>query len=159
MLVVFGIKSLRKENTKHHGHGRHSRRSRDSHVVYRTIKSSSYHRLYIPTYVVNIMTTLQFVRLFVYGTLKSGEPNHYILSDRAIGKARLITKAKTKQKYPLVVASDFNLPFMLPVPGKGEVICDWIVCVCGVWVCGCVGGCVDVCVGVGVCTVWVCGWV
>ena len=111
--------------------------------------------------VVTIMANLQFVRVFVYGTLKSGEPNHCILSDRTIGKARLITKAKTKQKYPLVVASDYNLPFLLPVPGKGEVICDWLVCVvvvvvclyrcvCCCW-CGGGGVCVCVCPSLSVC--------
>ena len=62
------------------------------------------------------------LRIFVYGTLKIGEPNHYILCDQALGKGSLLSKAMTKHKYPLVVASDCNIPYMLPVPGKGEVI-------------------------------------
>lgn len=59
--------------------------------------------------------------VFVYGTLKRGLPNHPLLCDTAIGYASFLGHAHTRDRYPLVVASRYNLPFLLPVPGKGEV--------------------------------------
>ena len=57
--------------------------------------------------------------VFVYGTLKSGLRNHYILSDP--DPAKLLGLAETVQKFPLIVASEFHCPFLLQAEGKGEV--------------------------------------
>ena len=59
--------------------------------------------------------------VFVYGTLKRGQPNYPLLCDSANGHASFLGSAHTKDCHPLVVASRYNLPFLLPVPGKGEV--------------------------------------
>uniref|UniRef100_A0A182PYE0 Gamma-glutamylcyclotransferase family protein n=1 Tax=Anopheles epiroticus TaxID=199890 RepID=A0A182PYE0_9DIPT len=58
-------------------------------------------------------------RVFVYGTLKRDEPNHHWLTDAANGQARFIAKGRTVERYPLVVATRHNVPFLLDVPGKG----------------------------------------
>lgn len=66
--------------------------------------------------------------VFVYGTLKRGLSNHPLLCDTAIGYASFLGPVHTRDHYPLVIASRYNLPFLLPVPGKGEV--GWAI---GVW--------------------------
>ena len=43
--------------------------------------------------------------VFVYGTLKKGQPNHHWLSDSENGFQRFISAAKTEVKFPLVIAS------------------------------------------------------
>lgn len=58
-------------------------------------------------------------RVFVYGTLKKGEPNHYWLTEEKNGKATYIASGKTSIKYPLVIASRYNIPFLLDQPGVG----------------------------------------
>ncbi|KAK3784533.1 hypothetical protein RRG08_020638 [Elysia crispata] len=59
--------------------------------------------------------------VFVYGTLKTGQPNHYYLTeDFSTGKATLLGTGETMHAFPLVVATVNNLPFLLPVEGKGE---------------------------------------
>ncbi|XP_047484468.1 putative gamma-glutamylcyclotransferase CG2811 isoform X1 [Penaeus chinensis] len=60
--------------------------------------------------------------VFVYGTLKQNEPNHHWLTDKENGESKLVGKATTQERYPLVIASKFNIPFLLAVPGKGEQI-------------------------------------
>lgn len=67
------------------------------------------------------MMTSVLRTVFVYGTLKRGQPNHALLRDTAIGHASLLSPAHTRECHPLVVSSRYNLPFLLPVPGKGEV--------------------------------------
>lgn len=59
--------------------------------------------------------------VFVYGTLKRGQPNHPLLCDPTIGNASFLSPAHTRDRHPLVVSSRYSLPFLLPVPGKGEV--------------------------------------
>lgn len=59
-------------------------------------------------------------RIFVYGTLKTGQPNHYRLLDGANGQARLVCAARTVQRYPLVIGGRHNVPFLLDVPGRGH---------------------------------------
>ncbi|XP_050067589.1 putative gamma-glutamylcyclotransferase CG2811 [Anopheles maculipalpis] len=61
-------------------------------------------------------------RVFVYGTLKKGEPNHYWLTDVSNGKARYIAKGRTNERYPLIIATRYNIPFLLDVPGKGHFV-------------------------------------
>lgn len=61
--------------------------------------------------------------VFVYGTLKTGEPNHDVIVKRTEGIARFIGKAKTLKKWPLVIASRYNIPYLLHSEGKGMVCC------------------------------------
>ncbi|VDM58288.1 unnamed protein product [Angiostrongylus costaricensis] len=57
-------------------------------------------------------------RVFVYGTLKRGEPNADVITNTA-GRYRFIGEGRTKVPYPLIVASKYNIPFVLNEPGKG----------------------------------------
>ncbi|XP_061620819.1 gamma-glutamylaminecyclotransferase-like [Phyllopteryx taeniolatus] len=59
-------------------------------------------------------------RLFVYGTLKGGQPNHYCMLDKSIGAAQLLATAVTTEKFPLVIAGEYNIPFLLNLPGQGH---------------------------------------
>lgn len=61
------------------------------------------------------------IRVFVYGTLKRGQPNHHLIESVVNGKALFIGEGKTVVKYPLIIASRCNIPFLLPVEGTGEV--------------------------------------
>ncbi|CAI2349549.1 unnamed protein product [Caenorhabditis sp. 36 PRJEB53466] len=63
---------------------------------------------------------LQKINVFVYGTLKTGEPNHKVLSETD-GEYRFISSGSTAQRFPLVVGTKFNIPFLLDEPGKGNV--------------------------------------
>ena len=67
--------------------------------------------------------TMSLTNIFVYGTLKTGQPNHYFISQAAEDghEATLIGHAKTVQRYPLVVAGCVNCPYLLDAPGKGKV--------------------------------------
>lgn len=60
-------------------------------------------------------------KVFVYGTLKKGEPNQHWLTKEAHGYAQFINQATTTEKYPLVIASKYNIPFLLDKPGSGQV--------------------------------------
>ena len=57
--------------------------------------------------------------VFVYGTLKQGEPNHYLLENQTNGVGTYIGMAKTVKEFPLVIASRYNIPYVLDCPGKG----------------------------------------
>ncbi|XP_074520785.1 gamma-glutamylaminecyclotransferase-like [Halichoeres trimaculatus] len=59
-------------------------------------------------------------RVFVYGTLKRGQPNNYRMFDLSNGKAELLASARTTQKYPLIIATKYNIPFLLNIPGEGH---------------------------------------
>ena len=61
-----------------------------------------------------------FIQVFVYGTLKRNCPNNYLLKDPNKGIAKYVCSATTKDKYPLVVTSDYNIPFLLNKPGVGN---------------------------------------
>ncbi|VDO93962.1 unnamed protein product [Heligmosomoides polygyrus] len=61
------------------------------------------------------------IRVFVYGTLKRGEPNANVLSNTE-GCHRFIGEGRTKTPYPLIVASKYNIPFVLNEPNKGYQI-------------------------------------
>ncbi|RWS05940.1 gamma-glutamylaminecyclotransferase B-like protein, partial [Dinothrombium tinctorium] len=60
--------------------------------------------------------------VFVYGTLKTNQPNHKYLMDESSGKAKLVCKARTKDKWPLVIASKYNIPYLLLEKGKGHQV-------------------------------------
>lgn len=61
-------------------------------------------------------------KLFVYGTLKSGEPNHKLLKDTKNGYAKFICTATTNNKMPLVIATRYHIPFVLNKPGTGNQV-------------------------------------
>ncbi|CAG2191456.1 gamma-glutamylaminecyclotransferase C-like [Mytilus galloprovincialis] len=58
--------------------------------------------------------------VFVFGTLKRGQPNFYLLEDAGNGLAVYLADGVTEEKFPVVIASSCNIPFMLPVAGKGK---------------------------------------
>lgn len=60
--------------------------------------------------------------VFSYGTLKSGEPNFEVMNDPSKGRSTFVGAGETVKRYPLVVASQYAVPFLLLVEGKGEVI-------------------------------------
>ncbi|KAB7505203.1 putative gamma-glutamylcyclotransferase [Armadillidium nasatum] len=64
----------------------------------------------------------KFHKVFVYGTLKTNEPNYHWLTEKENGHSRLVGNAKTAQKYPLVIASRYNIPYALDKEGVGENI-------------------------------------
>ncbi|KAL4228659.1 hypothetical protein ACF0H5_011704 [Mactra antiquata] len=59
--------------------------------------------------------------VFVYGTLKTGEPNiRYMTEEFKQGLCEFRGLAHTKEKFPLVVASRYNIPYLLYKPGTGH---------------------------------------
>ncbi|CAL1277737.1 unnamed protein product [Larinioides sclopetarius] len=58
--------------------------------------------------------------IFVYGTLKRNEPNHDLVTDSSKGKAIFEGMARTVQKFPLVIASRYNIPYLLYKEGVGK---------------------------------------
>ncbi|CAK1593130.1 unnamed protein product [Parnassius mnemosyne] len=58
--------------------------------------------------------------VFVYGTLKRNEPNHHWLSNSKNGVSKFIAVGKTDKKYPLIIATKYNIPFILHKPGLGH---------------------------------------
>lgn len=60
-------------------------------------------------------------RVFVYGTLKSKEPNAHVIAEAVEkGHARFVCRAQTIDRYPLLIASRYNIPFLLYHPGEGK---------------------------------------
>jgi len=60
--------------------------------------------------------------IFIYGTLKKGEPNHWLIK-KLRNHARFLSQAQTKEKLPLVIdKDDHNLPKLLNKPGIGKFI-------------------------------------
>jgi len=57
--------------------------------------------------------------IFIYGTLKRGQPNHYILE--TFGYHQFSGTGCTELNYPLIIDTSANLPFLLDAPGKGQV--------------------------------------
>ncbi|XP_020894240.1 putative gamma-glutamylcyclotransferase CG2811 [Exaiptasia diaphana] len=62
------------------------------------------------------------VRIFVYGTLKRGFPNHHLIETPPSGKVTYIGCGQTLESYPMVTGTDADIPFLLPFPGKGSKI-------------------------------------
>lgn len=58
--------------------------------------------------------------VFIYGTLKKGQPNYHNMLDTTKGSAKYLGQARTMDKYPLVIAGKYNIPFLLNVPGEGQ---------------------------------------
>ena len=56
------------------------------------------------------------VNIFVYGTLKTGEPNHYWFEEASANdgaRVDLVGAGITLEKLPLIVATEFNIPMLL----------------------------------------------
>eukprot|EP00079_Xenopus_tropicalis_P011355 XP_002937126.1 PREDICTED: gamma-glutamylaminecyclotransferase [Xenopus tropicalis] len=64
----------------------------------------------------------KMTNIFVYGTLKRGQPNHTVMTCYKHGKAVFKGMGKTVEKYPLVIAEEANIPFLLNIPGTGRRI-------------------------------------
>lgn len=56
-------------------------------------------------------------KVFVYGTLKKGEPNHQWFAKDQKGYYKYLYDAKTTDKFPLIIGTKFNIPFVLYSPG------------------------------------------
>lgn len=61
-------------------------------------------------------------KVFVYGTLKNGQPNHYWLTNTMNGLASYASSGTTKNRFPLVIGTRYNVPFLLNKPGTGRNI-------------------------------------
>ncbi|XP_010219607.1 PREDICTED: gamma-glutamylaminecyclotransferase isoform X2 [Tinamus guttatus] len=59
-------------------------------------------------------------RVFVYGTLKQGQPNYGHMLNTAKGIAKFQGRGRTVERYPLVIAGKYNIPYMLNMPGTGH---------------------------------------
>lgn len=73
-------------------------------------------------------------KVFVYGTLKRNEPNHDWLTKPENGIGTFVDTGVTKSKYPLIIATKYNIPFILQSPGigyqvKGNVCMNRISCI------------------------------
>merc|ERR1712226_898688 len=58
--------------------------------------------------------------VFVYGTLKRDEPNWPWMTDAKHGFYEFMAEGSTEASYPLVIASKYNIPFMLDLPDHKE---------------------------------------
>lgn len=58
------------------------------------------------------------IKVFIYGTLKKNEPNHYHLVERG---AKFMCKAVTVEKWPLIIGTVANIPFLLNKKDSGKV--------------------------------------
>uniref|UniRef100_A0A8C6TRK7 Gamma-glutamylaminecyclotransferase n=1 Tax=Neogobius melanostomus TaxID=47308 RepID=A0A8C6TRK7_9GOBI len=61
-------------------------------------------------------------RVFVYGTLKKGQPNYYRMFDSSNGTTQFLGTAKTVERFPLVIAGTYNIPYLLNIPGQGHQV-------------------------------------
>ena len=52
--------------------------------------------------------------VFVYGTLKMGEPNHHWLAEGR-GRSALLGPGLTSDIWPLVVVTEYNIPMLLGI--------------------------------------------
>uniref|UniRef100_A0ABI7WN98 Gamma-glutamylaminecyclotransferase n=2 Tax=Felis catus TaxID=9685 RepID=A0ABI7WN98_FELCA len=64
----------------------------------------------------------RMARVFIYGTLKRGQPNHKVLLDGANGRAAFQGRGRTVEPYPLVIAGEHNIPWLLNLPGQGRCV-------------------------------------
>ncbi|XP_022817281.1 putative gamma-glutamylcyclotransferase CG2811 isoform X2 [Spodoptera litura] len=78
------------------------------------------HKIPKPIDVHTIRTIMH--KVFVYGTLKRNEPNHCLLQDSNNGIGCFVAEGYTKTKYPLIIATKYNIPFILHCPGKGHFV-------------------------------------
>ena len=64
---------------------------------------------------------ISLTKVFFYGTLKKNEPNYEYVVEK---KAKFVADGVTVDKWPLIVATNLYLPFMLDKKGyeNGKVI-------------------------------------
>ncbi|XP_060077250.1 putative gamma-glutamylcyclotransferase CG2811 [Ylistrum balloti] len=62
------------------------------------------------------------MKVFVYGALQRGQPNSHLFDNTKDGHYKYLGVGITVKKYPLVIASRFNIPFMLHVEDSGNRI-------------------------------------
>uniref|UniRef100_A0A8C8SQV7 Gamma-glutamylaminecyclotransferase n=1 Tax=Pelusios castaneus TaxID=367368 RepID=A0A8C8SQV7_9SAUR len=62
----------------------------------------------------------RMARVFVYGTLKKGQPNYQHMINGTHGIAKFQGRGHTMEKYPLVISGKYNIPFLLNIPGTGH---------------------------------------
>ncbi len=83
-----------------------------------------------PQLIINVMCPAVYMHnVFIYGTLKKGQPNHFIIKNTANGQAEFLTRARTVERYPLVIDTKYNYPFLLNEPGRGQHVHGEIYCV------------------------------
>ncbi|KAK7162262.1 hypothetical protein R3I94_004804 [Phoxinus phoxinus] len=70
--------------------------------------------------IVSVFPAVHMAKVFVYGSLKKGQPNHFSMMDHANGQAEFVAHARTVDRYPLVIATKYNVPYLLNVPGTGQ---------------------------------------
>lgn len=63
---------------------------------------------------------VEMLLVFVYGTLKLNQPNYHKLLDNANGEANLVKNGITNDKYPLVIGTRYNIPFLVDLPDVGH---------------------------------------
>nr|XP_012607313.1 gamma-glutamylaminecyclotransferase isoform X1 [Microcebus murinus]XP_012607314.1 gamma-glutamylaminecyclotransferase isoform X1 [Microcebus murinus]XP_012607315.1 gamma-glutamylaminecyclotransferase isoform X1 [Microcebus murinus]XP_012607316.1 gamma-glutamylaminecyclotransferase isoform X1 [Microcebus murinus]XP_020145847.1 gamma-glutamylaminecyclotransferase isoform X1 [Microcebus murinus] len=66
--------------------------------------------------------SVPMAHVFLYGTLKRGQPNHKVMLDGANGSAAFCARGRTLQPYPLVIAGQYNIPRLLNLPGTGRCV-------------------------------------
>ncbi|XP_045208146.2 putative gamma-glutamylcyclotransferase CG2811 [Mercenaria mercenaria] len=59
-------------------------------------------------------------KVFVYGTLKKGQPNEYFMN--MIPSVEYLGTAETRTKYPLIIGGEWNLPMLLNREGEGKTV-------------------------------------
>ncbi|RXN29884.1 gamma-glutamylaminecyclotransferase B-like protein [Labeo rohita] len=67
-----------------------------------------------------ICPAVHMALIFIYGMLKKGQPNYFRMLDPVNGQAEFLAHARTVERYPLVIATKYNIPFLLNVPGTGH---------------------------------------
>ncbi|XP_056114577.1 gamma-glutamylaminecyclotransferase C-like [Rhinichthys klamathensis goyatoka] len=70
--------------------------------------------------IISVFPAVHMAKVFVYGTLKKGQANYFRMRDHANGQAEFVAHARTVERYPLVIATEDNIPFLLNVPGTGQ---------------------------------------
>ena len=55
-------------------------------------------------------------KVFIYGTLKRGFPNH----EASLGEARFLGRVRTREAYPLIVGGRWFSPYLIDEPGQGQ---------------------------------------
>ena len=73
------------------------------------------------SFISSVAAMEQCSKIFLYGTLKSGQPNHSVLTNVTNGDATLIGSGRTMDRWPLVIGSQINAPLLLPAQGQGKV--------------------------------------
>ena len=63
-------------------------------------------------------------KVFFYGTLKRGEPNYEHVLEK---NAKFVAEAATAEKWPLIIASNLNLPFLLDSKGYEKAKVNFII--------------------------------